>query len=364
MHWHARANQAIIRERHPIPTVDEVIQELSHRQHFSKLDLTKGYHKIELDESSRGITTFATQSGLYRYKILMFEISSAPEMYQHIVQQVLHGCDGTANISDNIVHGRTAKEHDRRLKQVVSRLEEQGLTLNPNKCEFNMPRLKFMGHIISKDGISPTQDKMNAIVNAREPETAGEVRSFLGLVNFCARFLPDLTCNYSRSTSEMYQVKGTVHMGQPPDKGFPGSETHDDQNPSISHFWQRCGNYGRCWCKSSWARSCFASATARHVEGDQLCQSELVKCRETILSNGKRSLGVSLGFSLYLMGRHFTLVTDHKPLETINLWQNEQAVRKNRTLGSQTAPIWFWSSLQTRKKQHSWPNITIVCSSE
>ena len=92
-----RANGAVVRERHPIPTVDEVLHNMNESVVFSKLDLRWGYHQIELDEESRGIT-FATHTGLYRYKRLMFGITSAPEFYQHIIQQVLQGCDGVHNI--------------------------------------------------------------------------------------------------------------------------------------------------------------------------------------------------------------------------------------------------------------------------
>ena len=108
----------------------------------------------------------------------MFGISSAPEIYQHLIQQVLSGCDGAANISDDIIiHGKSQVEHDERLIRVLQRLDERGLTLNPSKCEFDLSHVKFMGHIISKDGLSPADDKVTAINNARPPETATEARS-------------------------------------------------------------------------------------------------------------------------------------------------------------------------------------------
>ena len=109
-----RANEAIIRERHPIPTVDEVLQTVNQSTVFSKIDLKWGYHQLELDEESRKITTFATYCGLFRYKrlIIMFGINSAPEVYQHIIH-VLHGCKGASKISDNIIiHGKNRDEHD------------------------------------------------------------------------------------------------------------------------------------------------------------------------------------------------------------------------------------------------------------
>ena len=95
-----RANEAVQRERHPIPTVDELLQDFNEATVFSKLDLKDGYHQIELSEDSRDITTFVTNKGLYRYKRLNFGISSASEMYQHIIEQVIQGCDGARNISD------------------------------------------------------------------------------------------------------------------------------------------------------------------------------------------------------------------------------------------------------------------------
>jgi len=126
-----RANQAVVRERHPTPTVDDVLYQLNGRTVFSKLDLRWGFHQIELEEQSRKITTFITHKGLFRYKRLMFGISSAPELYQHTIQQVLEGCEGAYNIHDDIIiHGHTVKEHDARLRKIFERIQEKGLTLN------------------------------------------------------------------------------------------------------------------------------------------------------------------------------------------------------------------------------------------
>ena len=117
-----RANEAIIRERYPIPTVDEVLQSLNQSTVFSKLDLKWGYHQLELHPDSRSITTFTTHRGLHQYKRLMFGITSAPEVYQHVIQQSLQGCEGVANITDDIIiYGKNTEEHDRRLESEVER---------------------------------------------------------------------------------------------------------------------------------------------------------------------------------------------------------------------------------------------------
>ena len=94
----------------------------------------------------------------------MFGISSAPEKYQQVVQQVLQDCKGTANISDDvIVYGPNQMEHDQRLEKVLARLQEKGLTLNEDKCVFDMPKLTFMGLLLSNSGIGPTEEKVRAV---------------------------------------------------------------------------------------------------------------------------------------------------------------------------------------------------------
>jgi len=100
---------------------------------------------------------------------------------------------GTANIADDIiVHGKTTAEHDERLEKVFQTLLKAGLTLNKEKCQFGMTQLEFMGHLISHWGVGPTKSRLEAIREAKEPRSAAEVRSFLGLVNFCSRFIPNM----------------------------------------------------------------------------------------------------------------------------------------------------------------------------
>ena len=111
-----RANQAIIRERQPIPTVEEVLQDLNGSTVFSRVDLKWGFHQVLLAEESRHLTTFVTHCVLYRYTRLMFGVTSAPEKYQQIIRDVLRGCEGVINIADDLViHGNGVEQHDERL---------------------------------------------------------------------------------------------------------------------------------------------------------------------------------------------------------------------------------------------------------
>ena len=102
-----RENEAIQREKLPIPTVNEVLEEMNGSTVFSKLDMNMGFHHIELEEASRDITTFSAGDSLFRYKRLSFGVNSAPEQYQNIARQTIAGCPGATNIADDtVVHGK------------------------------------------------------------------------------------------------------------------------------------------------------------------------------------------------------------------------------------------------------------------
>ena len=130
-----RANTAICRERHLTPTINDIIHDLNGAKVFSKLDLNQGYNQIELDHSSRYITTFSTHTGLWRYKRLNFGISSAAEVFQNAIRETLSGLQGVLNISDDIlVFGTNQEKQDSNLRACFQRLLECGMTLNANMC--------------------------------------------------------------------------------------------------------------------------------------------------------------------------------------------------------------------------------------
>ena len=131
-----QANQAIVREKQPVPTVEETLQEVSNPKVFSKLDLNVAFYQIELHHDSRDITTFAAPNGLYRYKRLLFGVNMATEKFQQIVWQIIKDSPGTYNLHDDLqVVGVDDKKHDKNLERVVHKLEENGLPLNYDKCE-------------------------------------------------------------------------------------------------------------------------------------------------------------------------------------------------------------------------------------
>ena len=125
------ANKAIKREKHLIPTIDDLTADLNGAMHFSSLDLSSGYHQLELSLESCYVTTFSTHVGLRWYKRLPFGVNAASEMFQETIRELLTGLPGCKNISDDItVFGKSQDEHDKNLRSVLQRLQENSLCLN------------------------------------------------------------------------------------------------------------------------------------------------------------------------------------------------------------------------------------------
>ena len=138
------ANRAILRERHPSPTVDDLIHSLNGATVFSKLDLRSGYHQLSLASESRYITTFATHKGLRRYKRLNFGTNSASEIFQNAINEQVRDIQGVINISDDIiVFGETQEKHDEALEAVLRRLLSVGLTVNKKNANLTKSHLNF-----------------------------------------------------------------------------------------------------------------------------------------------------------------------------------------------------------------------------
>lgn len=185
-------NKAIIRERHIIPTIDDVLSDLNGCKVFSKIDLNQGYHQIPLHSDSRPLTTFSTHVGLFRYKRLNFGLSCAAEIFQKKVSNAIHGIPCVKNISDDIyVGGIDNDTHDLHLKQVFHQLHENGLTINLPKCQFRVPSMLFFGHVFSEQGMSPDPRKVEALQSVAPPTNVSEVRSLLSSAAFCSRFIKD-----------------------------------------------------------------------------------------------------------------------------------------------------------------------------
>ncbi|MGL5405383.1 MAG: reverse transcriptase/ribonuclease H family protein, partial [Propionibacteriaceae bacterium] len=176
--------------------MDDVFDALAGAKIFSTLDLASGYWQVEVAEKDREKTAFTLQSGLYEFETMPFGLTNAPATFQRLMQQVLGHlithC-GLVYLDDFIVHGENETEHLRNLSSVLQALTDAGLKLKPSKCTLLQNEVKFLGHIVSQEGIRTDPDKIEKVKTWPTPTSETEVRSFLGLASYYRRFVKGFT---------------------------------------------------------------------------------------------------------------------------------------------------------------------------
>ena len=187
--------------------VDTTLAQLSGATVFSKLDANSGFWQIPLAKESKLLTTFITPYGRFCFNKLPFGISSAPEIFQRHMNNVLSGLPGVlCHVDDILVYGKDSTEHESRLQATLKRIQAAGITLNETKCCFYQPRVSFLGHVIDKHGISPDPKKTTAILEMRPPTFVTELRRFMGMINQMNKFSPNIV-HISKPLRELLSSK-------------------------------------------------------------------------------------------------------------------------------------------------------------
>ena len=215
-----RLNQCVRREKHPLPAVESTLAQLAGAKVFTKLDANSGFWQIPLSPESALLTTFITPFGRFCFHRLPFGITSAPEHFQRRMSETLRGLSGVVCMIDDIlVHGKTQEEHDECLNKVLHRLQDAGVTLNIEKCQFSQNQVTFLGQVINSDGIRPDPSKVMAIQKVQAPTNVGDVRRFLGMANQLSKFSPNLA-NWTQPLRELL-IKGNAWVwGEPQRRAF------------------------------------------------------------------------------------------------------------------------------------------------
>ncbi|XP_054275129.1 uncharacterized protein K02A2.6-like [Macrosteles quadrilineatus] len=187
-------NPVLQTEHYPLPQPEDIFASLSGCTYFSVVDLTNAYQQLAVAEDSQPLLTLTTHKGLFRLRRLPFGLSSAPAIFQAVVDQIINGLPGTVAYLDNVlVGGSTREEAFYRLEKLLQRLMEFGVQVNGSKCKFLQPEVEYLGYVISASGVSPQQGIVEAIQKDPEPTSKDELRAYVGLINYYGKFIQNLS---------------------------------------------------------------------------------------------------------------------------------------------------------------------------
>lgn len=202
-------NSRTIKDNYALPRIDDILDSLSGNKYFTVLDMKSGYHQIEIEEQHKERTAFTVGPlGFFEFNKMSFGLANAPATYQRLQEQCLgdlHLKICFIYLDDLIIFSRTFDEHITRLRQVFSRIQDYGLKLSPKKCSFLMKQVKYIGHIVSEQGVQADPDKIDKVTNWPTPTNPDQVRSFLGFVGYYRKFIQ----NFSKIARPLIDVMAT-----------------------------------------------------------------------------------------------------------------------------------------------------------
>ena len=305
-------------DRYPLPKVEDLFAMLRKGKVFSKIDLSNAYQQLLLDDQSKKYLVINTQKGLFRYTRLPFGVSSAPGIFQRVMETVLKGVKNVAVYLDDIlVAGASVDEHLTSLEAVFARLEEAGLHVKFSKCEFMKPSVTYLGHVIDENGLHPVEGKVKAIREAPEPSSVTELKSYLGLLTYYGKFLPNMSSTLAPLYALLRKDEPWVWRDEH-QKAFDLSKSALTSSSFLTHFDPSLPLILAC---DASGYGIGAILSHRFPDGTEkpigYASRTLNKSERNYSQIEKEGLSCIFGikkFHAYLLGHTFELVTDHKPL--------------------------------------------------
>lgn len=326
-------NKVTVRNRYPLPRIDDLIDIIGKAKYFTSLDLTSGYHQVKIAEEDVEKTAFRTPDGHFQWRVLSMGLTNAPSVFQMVMNRVfgaLIGKSVVVYLDDILIFSKTQEEHLEHIRQVFEILKKEQLYCKLAKCEFMKEKVAYLGHIINEHGVQPDPSKVQVVKDWPRPKSVHELRSFLGLCNYFRRYIK----SYARKTYPLTELlkKGVWEKG-----GDPWDETHDLAFQVVKEALTTAPVLTHYDMSKPVELICDASKVALGgilmQDGRPIAyESRKFTPAETRYSTGDRELLAVIHclkvWRCYLHGQPFTLVTDHKPntyLRSLENWSDRQA---------------------------------------
>ncbi|KAI2662301.1 Retrovirus-related Pol polyprotein from transposon 17.6 [Labeo rohita] len=316
-----RLNEVSQFDGYPMPRVDELLDRLGRARYLSTLDLTKGYWQVPLTPTAKEKTAFSTPNGHWQYRTLPFGLHGAPASFQRMMDIILrpHQAYAAAYLDDMVVHSEAWEVHLERLRRVLSELRRAGLTANPRKCHLAQFEAKYLGFQVGRGLIHPQERKVETIRTAPKPTTKTQVRAFLGLAGYYRCFIP----NFSSLAAPLTDL---TRKGQPEKICWTAAAEEALQRIKAaltSSPVLRAPDFSCPFLLQTDASDTGLGAVLSQVQGGEehpiiYISRKLSPAERNYATVEREALAIKwavLELRYYLLGRKFTLVTDHAPLQ-------------------------------------------------
>lgn len=189
-----KLNKVTLPDPYCMPLIEELLNVVGQASYLSKLDLSKGFYQVPLSDAAREKSAIITPFGKFEYTRMPFGMRNAPASFQRLMDSVLNDCQdfSRAYIDDVLIYSRSWQEHLFHISSVLVKIKEAGLTVKKSKCSWGKSQIEYLGHRIGKGVLEIPQARVSALLEYRRPVTQKDVRSFLGMVGYYRRFIPNL----------------------------------------------------------------------------------------------------------------------------------------------------------------------------
>lgn len=321
-----RLNSVTIKDRYPLPRMEDCLDSLGDAKYFSTLDCNWGFWQIPMAKEDRSKTAFTTHAGTFQYKRMPFGLCNAPASYQRTLDILLMGIKWKSclvYVDDVIIFSRNFNDHVQDVKEVLSILKEAGLSLNMRKCKFFSRTIDYLGHVVSPGRLQVARKNTVSITSAKYPTTQTEMRSFLGMCNVYRRFVPNFA--HVAAPLNKYLMKGqSADLPAPKEEDLDAFESLKEAltSPPVLELPDLEKEYSIDADASAYQVGCALFQQGedgiRHPIG---FWSRSLNPAEKNYSAGERE-ALAIIFAVqtlhpYLWGRHFKVYTDHQALRWV-----------------------------------------------